>query len=98
MAEAPPGQKRKRDEPSGTRKRRSVRSSVEGVSAETASSLGSVAVFTDAWGGVDDAADQTVVVERHEQGAGNQEAAKPSGAAVRLGSTSVQAPVALPAR
>ncbi|KAF1795726.1 hypothetical protein GQ600_10538 [Phytophthora cactorum] len=50
MAEAPPGQKRKRDEPSGTRKRRSVRSSVEGVSAETASSLGSVAVFTDAWG------------------------------------------------
>ncbi|KAG3233825.1 hypothetical protein PI124_g21107 [Phytophthora idaei] len=49
-------------------------------------------------GGVGDAADQAVVVERHEQGAGNQEAAKPSGAAVRLGSTSVQAPVALPAR
>ncbi|KAG2836288.1 hypothetical protein PC112_g5353 [Phytophthora cactorum] len=50
MAEAPPGQKRKRDEPPGTRKRRRVRSSVERASAETARSLGGVAAFKDVWG------------------------------------------------
>ncbi|KAG2979834.1 hypothetical protein PC120_g25079 [Phytophthora cactorum] len=43
--------------------------------------VGGVAAEQGTEGGVDDAADQTVVVERHEQGAGNQEAAKPSGAA-----------------
>ncbi|KAG3110415.1 hypothetical protein PI125_g10020 [Phytophthora idaei] len=50
MAEAPPGQKRKRDEPPGARKRRRVRSSVERASAETARSLGGVAAFKDVWG------------------------------------------------
>ncbi|KAG2948712.1 hypothetical protein PC117_g5841 [Phytophthora cactorum] len=47
MAEAPPDQKRKLDEPPGARKRRRVRSSVEGASAETARSLGGVAAVKD---------------------------------------------------
>ncbi|KAG6960210.1 hypothetical protein JG687_00008349 [Phytophthora cactorum] len=47
MAEAPPRQKCKRDEPPGARKRRRVRSSVERASAETARSLGGVAAFKD---------------------------------------------------
>ncbi|KAF1773714.1 hypothetical protein GQ600_13010 [Phytophthora cactorum] len=50
MAEAPPRQKRKRDEPPGARKRRRVRSSVERAYAETARSLGGVAAFKDVWG------------------------------------------------
>ncbi|KAG3112114.1 hypothetical protein PI125_g8516 [Phytophthora idaei] len=49
MAEAP-GQKRKHDKVPGARKRRRVRSSLEGAPTETASALGGVAVFKDVWG------------------------------------------------
>ncbi|KAG2815555.1 hypothetical protein PC119_g15491 [Phytophthora cactorum] len=49
MAEAP-AQKRKHDKASGARKRRRVRSSLEGAPTESASSLGNVAIFTDVWG------------------------------------------------
>ncbi|KAG2998843.1 hypothetical protein PC120_g21053 [Phytophthora cactorum] len=49
MAEAP-AQKRKHDKASGARKRRRVRSSLEGAPSESASSLGNVAIFTDVWG------------------------------------------------
>ncbi|KAG3231736.1 hypothetical protein PI124_g23169 [Phytophthora idaei] len=48
MAEAP-GQKRKHDKAPGARKRRRVRSSLEGAPAETVSTLGGVAVFKDVW-------------------------------------------------
>uniref|UniRef100_H3GV98 PiggyBac transposable element-derived protein domain-containing protein n=1 Tax=Phytophthora ramorum TaxID=164328 RepID=H3GV98_PHYRM len=50
MAEVPPGQKRKHDEPDNARKRRRVRSSAERPAIETASSLGGVAVFKTVWG------------------------------------------------
>ncbi|KAG2771715.1 hypothetical protein Pcac1_g17307 [Phytophthora cactorum] len=49
MAEAP-GQKRKHDKAPGARKRRRVRSSLEGAPTETASALGGVEVFKDVWG------------------------------------------------
>ncbi|KAF1783003.1 hypothetical protein GQ600_18061 [Phytophthora cactorum] len=49
MAEAPE-QKPKYGKASGARKRRRVRSSLEGAPTETASRLGGVVVFKDVWG------------------------------------------------
>ncbi|KAE9265808.1 hypothetical protein PF008_g31765, partial [Phytophthora fragariae] len=49
MAEAPPGQKRKRAGPVSARKRRRAGADVDTTPAESASSLGGVAVFKIAW-------------------------------------------------
>ncbi|KAG3182174.1 hypothetical protein PC128_g14787 [Phytophthora cactorum] len=85
MAEAPPDQKRKLDEPPGARKRRRVRSSVEGASAETARSLGGVAAVKDVSGNVSGAVDQAADVEPNEKGDRDEEAARASGAAGIVG-------------
>ncbi|KAE9065707.1 hypothetical protein PF010_g28090 [Phytophthora fragariae] len=49
MAEAPPGQKRKRAGPVSARKRRRAGADVDTTPAESASRLGGVAVFKIAW-------------------------------------------------
>ncbi|KAE9073013.1 hypothetical protein PF006_g28809 [Phytophthora fragariae] len=49
MAEAPPGQKRKRAGPVSARKRRRAGADVDTTPAESASKLGGVAVFKIAW-------------------------------------------------
>ncbi|KAG3157843.1 hypothetical protein C6341_g14635 [Phytophthora cactorum] len=86
MAEAP-GQKRKYGKAPGARKRRRVRSSLEGAPTETTSALGGVAIFKDVLGwlvkaaGVGRAVGQAVVTARHEYGTSEQEARSTSRAA-----------------